>query len=82
MIYTDVILHNKNHMQMVLAMNRVCLLLGITMICIPLLSRESVYAGEILIGIPHEMPEAISVEDWRVGIVEDQTFQSPSDLSK
>ena len=52
------------------------------MICIPLLSRESVYAGEILIGIPHEMPEAISVEDWRVGIVEDQTFQSPSDLSK
>lgn len=33
------------------------------------------YAGEILIGIPHEMPEAISVEDWRVGIVEDQTFQ-------
>ena len=45
------------------------------MICMPLLYRESAYAGEILIGIPQETPVDVPAEDWRSGIIEDQTFQ-------
>lgn len=56
-------------------MNRILQILRCTMFCIALLCGESAYAGEILIGIPQEKPVDVPTEDWRSGIIDNQTFQ-------